>query len=652
MPIQFVGGKTGGGFAGGTGTFNVSLTDLTGGIASSPAAGDFVVVVYAVGTAGRTPTLTITGNNNGSYDAQTAIQADDTYDARLVLFTKRMGSTPDTQYTRSGTGNIADGGSTSVLVFRGVDPTTPFDVASVTATGTNTSRADPPSITPTTSGAFVVVSAAGAAGTLTTDWTTSGLSGVYQSNGADTNDGRSLIGYVEWTSGPVDIAQFGGGSNTTSDSWASRVIALRPEAATPATANPTGVAGTGAAGTAAGLGKAAAPVSGATATGAAGTSVAVGAASAATTGVSATGAVGTTVGAGAALATLAGVSATGAAGTATGAVVILASATGVSATGAAGAAAATGAAVALAPATPSTGAAGTTVGAGAALATVTGVSATGAAGSVGATGAAVALAESASAPGEIGAFEVFGAALVEISGVSASEGAGTPGGTGGAVAPIDGLEATTDIGEVVPIGLAPEGERVTQDNIARETEGGSPVRRVTENYVPLPVTVSLTGVSATGAVGTPAALFAAAGPATGVSASGAAGTPVAAGAAVAPVPGVSASGAPGAVVIAGVPTIASVTGAAAAGATGDAEAIIGVRGQVVGVSATGAPGTVVARGAATVVISGAGAVSAVDAPTVILRALVDVGGTAAGGTAGVIAAIARDARRPQVIFIE
>ncbi len=227
--IRYIGGQTTG-FAGGTGTANITIA-LTGGAEPTPIEGDLILVNYTVGTQGRNPTSTITGNQSGAYSHVTGsplLEAADTYDTDLSVFWQFAGSTPDTTLTRSATGSVDDGGSVSIHVYRGVDSTTPFDVTPTTATGINTDRADPASITPTTSGALIVVAAGGSAATLTTAWTAAYLSKLIQSNGADTNDGRSALGNVAWSSGAYNPAAFTGGSNNAANSWAAITMALRP----------------------------------------------------------------------------------------------------------------------------------------------------------------------------------------------------------------------------------------------------------------------------------------------------------------------------------------------------------------------------------------------------------------------------------------
>jgi hypothetical protein len=73
-----------------------------------------------------------------------------------------MGATPDTSITLTGgTLSADDAGAVVVQVWRGVDPTTPFDVTQTTATGTNSVLCDPPAITPVTPGAVIVSGGAG-----------------------------------------------------------------------------------------------------------------------------------------------------------------------------------------------------------------------------------------------------------------------------------------------------------------------------------------------------------------------------------------------------------------------------------------------------------------------------------------------------------
>lgn len=226
MPISYVGGRTDA-FAGQTGTRSISLTTLTGGSNSAPQEGDLVVLFYGTGsnvTTGRTLSISTSG-----YDALTQQLGSDTYDTHFRAFYKRMGSTPDTSVTVSGTGSIANAGAVIIHVFRGVDPTTPLDVSAVPAVASNSARANPPAITPTTQGAWIVAGGAGAHVDGTDTFTSSDLSNFRTAGADDTYDVTVGAGTAEWSSGSFDPAQFGfSGTDGTANSWAAYTLALRP----------------------------------------------------------------------------------------------------------------------------------------------------------------------------------------------------------------------------------------------------------------------------------------------------------------------------------------------------------------------------------------------------------------------------------------
>lgn len=224
----YVGGQVGG-RAGSTSTSSVNFV-LTGGIDTLPRAGDYVIIEVTVGSAGRNNPQAIT--TPAGYSAIGQLNsASAAFDTSMNVSRKFMGGTPDTSFTLPSTGNIQDAQRYLVQVWRNVDPTTPDDVTPVSATGAGvTSRPNPGSITPVTAGAVVVILGAGAAGTganytAPANYTTDFLTGFT----ADTNDALIGGGYrTDWTSGAEDPAAFGGGSNTTSDSWAAYTLALRP----------------------------------------------------------------------------------------------------------------------------------------------------------------------------------------------------------------------------------------------------------------------------------------------------------------------------------------------------------------------------------------------------------------------------------------
>jgi len=148
-----VGGKTAS-TVGTTSTWNTSLTDLTNGATLQE--NDIVVVYYGVSSTTDID-LSATG-----YTELADLFISDTYDANLFVGYKIMGSTPDTTITFSQTGSADNAGTAAILVFRNVDTTTPIDVTTTTATAANTVLANPPAITPTTAGAWIIYGASGA----------------------------------------------------------------------------------------------------------------------------------------------------------------------------------------------------------------------------------------------------------------------------------------------------------------------------------------------------------------------------------------------------------------------------------------------------------------------------------------------------------
>jgi hypothetical protein len=227
MALVYVGGKTAGEASAST-SYIVSLTDLTGGIASAPTVGDLVVIASGWGG--------ISGGNPGATTGYTEVAdlfADDTRDTNFDVSYKFMGATPDTQVTIAKSNNSNWGSGCAIHVWRNVDPTTPLDVTSTTATGTNGNQADGPAITPTTSGAVVLslmMSIGGSTHTaLTAPATLTNV--VSAAVSGPTQNCAVGIGSHAWTSGAFDPAAWTGGVTSTSDSWAAVTLALRPDPA-------------------------------------------------------------------------------------------------------------------------------------------------------------------------------------------------------------------------------------------------------------------------------------------------------------------------------------------------------------------------------------------------------------------------------------
>lgn len=217
--ISYVGGAKG--FQSSTGS--LALNGLTGGIGTSPANGDFAIVVVSCSSA-TAASITSSGWTTLYY----AATQDPTAGIRLqILVAYKALTTADTSV---GFNNVAM--TYAAQVFRGVDNSTPLDVTSVTSIVNDAPQPNPGSITPVTAGAWVVACGAshGAfnANVFTSSDLTNFISEVNAPTGTDPVVG---IGYIpDWESGAVNPAQFGGGS-TANPTWCSSgqaTIALRP----------------------------------------------------------------------------------------------------------------------------------------------------------------------------------------------------------------------------------------------------------------------------------------------------------------------------------------------------------------------------------------------------------------------------------------
>jgi hypothetical protein len=223
-PIQYVGGRTTGG-AGQTTNAVLSLTTLTGGLASAPSAGDLVIVYFGTGSnADRNLVV-------ADYTEITELYANGVTDTNFVVAYKFMGASPDTTVTLTG-GSLSnsDAITVAIQVWRNVDSASPFDVTASTGTVTNSVLANPNSRTSVSN--FAVVLAAGAGGH--TDgvdtYSSSNLSSFLSVGADDTYDstvgaGFAMLGLPQ----EFDPAAFTfSGTNSTNYSNASVTTILRP----------------------------------------------------------------------------------------------------------------------------------------------------------------------------------------------------------------------------------------------------------------------------------------------------------------------------------------------------------------------------------------------------------------------------------------
>lgn len=225
MALQYVGTNK---VTGNTGTLTLSLTALTGGIDTAARAGDFVLAAYA---AVSTSNLSLTVGD-GTWDSPTGLWANDSRDANLRIATKVMTATPDTQVQGSGQTTATNGAVMVCHVWRGLDTSTPLDVAVVSATGTNSALPNPDPITPVTANAILIAVGAGT-GTAVNNAVSAptGYTNLAQVTVDPGNSITCAIASKVWGgAGAEDPAAFGGLASTTSDGWAAYTLAIRPAA--------------------------------------------------------------------------------------------------------------------------------------------------------------------------------------------------------------------------------------------------------------------------------------------------------------------------------------------------------------------------------------------------------------------------------------
>jgi len=146
MAITFIGSASGSAINGANATINV------GGV-TGIADGDFLIVM--TGTFARAAgNGLVTTNGTGNFTEP--VNATSTNFRGRVACKFRTG---DTTLTMAGSANTADAVAGLCMVFRGVDPVAPLDVAAVSATGSS-ANPDPPAIIPVTDHAFIVAMAA------------------------------------------------------------------------------------------------------------------------------------------------------------------------------------------------------------------------------------------------------------------------------------------------------------------------------------------------------------------------------------------------------------------------------------------------------------------------------------------------------------
>ena len=227
--IQLVGTTTA---SGTNAAYNMSLTSLSGGIGTAPAANDLVVVLQMyTGTAHGNP-----GVGTSGYTELFDVYANSTYDANFSMNYKVMGASPDTVVSCNPSSNAASSSVCMAYVFRGESIISPIDIATTSAhqaTGTTNSSPNCPAITPVTPDAFVFCAggATGSAVAASITWPTTPTGiGYGTSIQADPGGASAIVAvFGRWATGAYDPAAWTMTMGTAAqDSWAAASIAIRP----------------------------------------------------------------------------------------------------------------------------------------------------------------------------------------------------------------------------------------------------------------------------------------------------------------------------------------------------------------------------------------------------------------------------------------
>lgn len=227
--IQYVGG-TSGSFTPTTANSGttISLTSLTGGIASAPSIGDLIVVTSGLGGSNDYPLYS-------SGKALGRVYANSTEDTVFSFFVKYALVAEDLTAVRFRNTNSSVNREYAVVVhvYRGA--TGYFVPSSDVATASSITSAipNPPSITPTVAGSIIHVGAAAGHAIASSSFTASYLSNFISKAGTDLgNDETTGAGYVTWTSGAYDPAAWTfSGTDSTSYSNVSASLVIAPKVA-------------------------------------------------------------------------------------------------------------------------------------------------------------------------------------------------------------------------------------------------------------------------------------------------------------------------------------------------------------------------------------------------------------------------------------
>jgi hypothetical protein len=225
MAVQFIGTTSGSAINGG----NVAIT-YPGPFKSS----DVAIVTVSICTS-LAATLAVVSSSGGALYTQivTTIR---TSNLSFGVFRRVIASTAEQAISITGGAARALTSVTGVVhIFRGVDTTTPEDVAATSTNGGSTS-ADPPSITPASFGCGIVASMGRGTSISATLTGPSGFLNFQSTTANDTDPatvGQAWIG--NGSTSPADPGVF---ASSVTGTWCSATVALRPLALTSAAGDP------------------------------------------------------------------------------------------------------------------------------------------------------------------------------------------------------------------------------------------------------------------------------------------------------------------------------------------------------------------------------------------------------------------------------
>jgi hypothetical protein len=226
--LQFVGGTA----AAAIGQSSIATTGLTGGIDTEARQGDLIIVAWACA---GTSDLALSVSGSGlSFTEVAELYSNDSDDINLSVNWAHCDVSPPATITLTGTGTSE---GAAIMVFREHDTVTPMDATRTTATGLNGVVANPPSITPATTGAIVVAIGAAASGTGADYAQFAGAPADY--TGLTAEDSYSTIsvavGMAYRTDRTAGVAEDPGAFTMDNvgdagSSWAAVTLAIRPAA--------------------------------------------------------------------------------------------------------------------------------------------------------------------------------------------------------------------------------------------------------------------------------------------------------------------------------------------------------------------------------------------------------------------------------------